>query len=165
MMRRFFQKTIFENFDLLEHPRQTTSLVGGYARVDSFNKYIGSKFDDIISFGGRFDHGSNRNFITAFGGAGNDVIFGAQTGGAIYGQAGNDLLGTYNGYEIVRNSTFKQKISLFNEDVRTTLDGGGGNDHFNRGRLSRNVYRRQWERLVILRGNHRFRQRWSGYRY
>jgi Ca2+-binding RTX toxin-like protein len=127
---KVFSKTIFENFDLLEHPRQTTSLVGGYARVDSFNKYIGSKFDDIISFGGRFDHGSNRNFITAFGGAGNDVIFGAQTGGAIYGQAGNDLLGTYNGYEIVRNSTFKQKISLFNEDVRTTLDGGGGNDHF-----------------------------------
>jgi Ca2+-binding RTX toxin-like protein len=123
-------ETIVSNFQLFEHPRQQSSLVGGYVRVTNFNVFIGSEFDDIISFGGQFDHGSSENYIEAFGGAGNDIIFGAQTGGAIYGGEGDDLLGTYNGYEIVRNSSFKQKISLFDTDVSTTLDGGNGDDRF-----------------------------------
>ncbi len=127
---RISAETIVSNFDLLEHPRQTSSLVGGWARTTSFNVFIGSEFDDIINFGGHFDHGSRYNYIEAFGGAGDDIIFGAQTGGAIYGGEGDDLLGTYNGYEVVRNSSFKNKKSLFDTDLRTILDGGNGNDKF-----------------------------------
>ncbi|MDO6482739.1 hypothetical protein [Shimia thalassica] len=123
-------ETIISNFQLLEFPTQTSSLAGGSARAYNFNVFIGSDFDDVMSVGGQFDLGQSRNYMEAYGEGGNDTIFGAQTGGAIYGGEGDDLLGTYNGFEIVRNSSFRQEVSLFDTNVRTTLDGGSGNDRF-----------------------------------
>lgn len=105
-------------------------MVGGEAKVDRFDVFIGSDFNDIISVGGFYDLGNSYNHIEAFGGAGDDIIFGAQTGGELYGGEGNDTLGTYNGLERIRNNTQEQQISLFDTDVRTILDGGNGNDLF-----------------------------------
>jgi len=121
---------IISNFRLLGSPGQTSSLVGGTARAYNFNVFKGSDFGDVISVGPQNTDGSSRRYIDAFGGGGDDIIFSAQGGGELYGGDGDDTLGTYNGYEEVRDSSFKQETSLFNTDVRTILDGGNGDDLF-----------------------------------
>ena len=124
----FIDRTVGNSFDL-KRPTDLSLLSGGRAQVQSFEQFIGSNFSDVISVGSPFDPGDPANdLIRAYGGLGNDVLFGAQTGGKLYGEAGADIMGTYN--HTFGLGGFLEQFSLYRDDIVTTLDGGVGNDIF-----------------------------------
>jgi Ca2+-binding RTX toxin-like protein len=107
---------------------------------DDFEIIKGSEFRDIISFGYKdalqngkinfesinFEHAA---LVEIHGNGGNDVLFGVQTGGKIFGGDGDDILGTYDPAR-GKGGMISDAANLFTTKIRTHLNGELGNDLF-----------------------------------